>query len=312
MDTTKLRAGALALMSIVVAVGLPVGLADRYPWVQERVPALTLGLLATLCLYVISHVNKAISELARTTEEKLNGIADSVASTRAGLEERLDRTHQAVSLTLLQDLEHHLAPELRHLFEPFIDSWVRRLNNAVTSRIVEIDPWESFAPFYIRTLKAFPQSQFLATSFPSREYFWKNQNVLDAVASFTAAGGSMRRIFFLDRPLEEESEEAHEVMLTQIQVGVAVAVIQLSELSARDQRLFVVAKDQNFAWEVFLAHQSRKIESTRVVADQTKATELRTLHEQLRAYSTYAELQEKDGRLVRVQKAPLVASRSTR
>jgi hypothetical protein len=203
-----------------------------------------------------------------------------------------------IQLEQFAHLKEQLSPQLNKVFLEFISDWIDKVHAAAKRQeiVLEGDDVDLFRHFYRRTLQAFPDSRFLATSLPSREYFWKENQIFNqAMTKFIKEGtGSIERIFFLDRkPDAEISDEQAEVIEEQLNMGVIVSVVYDPSVHIRLKRYFVTEDKGSIAWEVF-AHL-REIHKVVATSDRRLTEEYKRI---------YVELTENSCKVERVCKSP--------
>ena len=210
---------------------------------------------------VTSFIQAAI--LAKTSTEQLEKVRQLLSSKLDGVFDesksqlgKIGDILTDIQLEQFARLKEQLSPQLNKVFLEFISEWIDKVHLAAKRQeiILEGDDVDLFRHFYRRTLQAFPASRFLATSLPSREYFWKGNQIFNqAMTKFIKEGaGSIERIFFLDRKHDAEiSDEQAEVIEEQIDMGVVVFVVYSPTVHIRLKRYFVTEDKGAIAWEVF-------------------------------------------------------------
>ncbi|MEN0065431.1 MAG: hypothetical protein AAGA48_25015 [Myxococcota bacterium] len=98
---------------------------------------------------------------------------------------------------------------------------VDAVHEALTTRRVSVRPVnEGFRSMYRNVLLSYPGATLHAASLPSRDYFW-DEAMMGLMKKFVDAGGTMKRVFFLDEKLAS-LEETKGILAAQQKCGVEV------------------------------------------------------------------------------------------
>jgi len=177
---------------------------------------------------------------------------------------------------IIQQIDHArktVDPRLGKLVGGEVETLFAGLDSLLTKNKFQLTNAEKFRGFYIKTLEAYPQREFWATSLPSSTYFWKpNDEVEQAIAEFIGNGGKMKRIFFLNSENQLRERETEEILERQLKLGVEVYVVQTSEISNELLRFFVVESDGDIAWET-IPRADNTIRTVSVIAGQEHTRE---------------------------------------
>jgi hypothetical protein len=150
----------------------------------------------------------------------------------------------------IRRIRERLDPRFDSVFGKHITKSVDNLVTAVQRGKLELSDQYEFRSLYKETLENFPNSEFLATSIPSKSYFWRDPSIDEAIARFIKNGGKMRRIFFVkDREVQKNSE-AWEIMARQEAMGVHVYIAYADEVPREYYKLFLVESRRKFVWSV--------------------------------------------------------------
>jgi hypothetical protein len=227
------------------------GIQEIADWNDQKQNSLLFALVALMGLYVsttlVTKFETIISDLARL--EQSNKELFSRLSLR--LDEQLDRVHG------------DLNPILKKVVGNYVSEMANSLRTAINDRSIVIRDLNEFRVFYRRALKAFPDSDILATSLASKEYFWSDPSINDAIKDFLEKGGKMSRIFMLQG------------------VGVDVYVALKNKLPEELQRLFVVDRKHPIAWEVQTSPGENRIRDITARVDTAHIADFRDRFERL-------------------------------
>ena len=243
-----------------------------------------------------------LEQVRRLLSRKLDGVLDESKNQL----ERMGNILTDIQLEQFTQLKERLNPQLNKVFLEFAREWIDKVHAAAKRQeiVLEGAGVDLFRHFYRRTLQAFPKRRFLATSLPSRNYFWKdNQTLNHAMAKFIKEGGKIERIFFFDKePDTEISDEQTAVIEEQLDMGVLVYVVHGPSVPKDLKKYFVTEERGSIAWEVF-AHLE---EIVKVVA-----TSNRNITEGYK--KTYCELKDRASEVQSVSKNPnrLILSNKT-
>ncbi|HEX5734443.1 MAG TPA: hypothetical protein VF131_16525 [Blastocatellia bacterium] len=239
---------------------------------------------------VTSFIQSAI--LAKSSTDQLQKVRELISSKLDGVldenKKQLEKIGEILTDIQLEQFAHlkeQLNPQLNKVFLEFISDWIDKVHTAAKRQeiILEGDDVDLFRHFYRRTLQAFPESRFLATSLPSREYFWKeNQIINQAITKFIKEGaGAMERIFYWDKEVDAEiSDEEADVIEEQVSMGVEVFVVYDSSVYRHLKRYFVTEEKGAIAWEV-IAH-IREITKVVATSDRNKTDGYKKMYFELK------------------------------
>ncbi len=238
-------------------------------WNDQKQNSLIFALVSLMGLYVsttlVTKFEKIISDLARL--EGSNKELFSRLSLR--LDEQLERVHG------------DLNPILQKVVGSYVSELANSLRTAINERSIIIKDLNEFRVFYRRALKAFPDSDILATSLASREYFWSDPSINDAISEFLVKGGKMSRIFLLHDASDLNDSEIREILNGQRKIGVDVYVAVKKKLPEELQRLFVVDRKHPIAWEVQTAPGESRIRDITARVDTSHIADFRDRFERL-------------------------------
>lgn len=218
--------------------------------------ALSLGLERLLFF-------KRVEEKLAEIEERISGEMD-VNQMRKLFDKNLDKVFGKRLLPLLEQIEK-----------------ARREKTITLSGKDDIEYW--FPRFFSETLKAFPNSRFVATSLPYPEYFWKHEHILEEIKSFTRHG-SMERIFFLTRESDINKEAVRNILKQQHESGVKVYATDVSKfpehLKAKANEFMMVAWDEDIGWHA--EARNRRMRKVKATADRDTVSRYRQVFEEIK------------------------------
>lgn len=215
------------------------GLLDWLPFLSERVGHLTLLLVAAILGYLI---------LERRS--KLVAIETIVSSTQSLVEKE--------SIERVSMLRHQIDPNLNKVFGEHISNLIEGLRTAARDKQVILHDVDTFRFFYQVTLEKFPRREFWATSLPSKTYFWDDSKFMGEMAAFVTNGGTIKRVFYVNMPMQLQTDETQEVLLAQHRAGIEVYITDINKLPLEHRRLFVVEAGKSIAWEVEVFPNARQ------------------------------------------------------
>jgi len=146
-----------------------------------------------------------------------------------------------------KELRDHLDPNLEKIFGDHIERELDSVSKAIESGQITLASIDEFRLLYKETLKRFPKATFLATSLPSKAYFWRDPTIDAAIDEFIKSGGQMTRIFFL--PGDAPDTEAVDIMNRQARTGVVVYYIRLADVPTDLHKLYMVDTEGRLAWQ---------------------------------------------------------------
>jgi hypothetical protein len=133
----------------------------------------------------------------------------------------------------------------------------------LTESKYQLSDTEKFRGFCIKTLEAYPEREFWATSLASSKYFWKAGGAVEqAIAKFIERGGRMKRIFLLESP---KGPDADQVMARQHKMGVEVYVAHRRHIPADLARYFMVETQGEITWQT-IPNSDKSLSSVWVIA----------------------------------------------
>lgn len=235
---------------LLAAAGL-MGLAISFwPGAEGELPRVTLTVLSTLSLALgveravvmvkISNSVRELGEATKSIEHKLQRIDDLL----------LDRFVPNAKAST-DSYKSYLDSYLSKVFQELLADRTGRFNGAILKGELILDSKEDFAHFYIGALKYFAKdkSEFVATSLPSKGYFWTD-TTLAAVAEFVRSGSRMSRIFLIDHE-DPQNAEVLKILDTQKKSGISVFTTHPNSVSARLRETLILAdRRKRIAWEV--------------------------------------------------------------
>jgi ubiquinone/menaquinone biosynthesis C-methylase UbiE len=172
----------------------------------------------------------------------------------------------------IEQARHDIDPRLQKLVGGEIGKFIDRINKLLTENSFELNNVEDFRGFYVKTLRNYPGREFWATSIPSKKFFWRDDEVEEAIAQFIKNGGKMKRIFFVDSDEHLNNPEVQKVLARQDEIKVEVSYVNVNEISPDLAHVFMVEKEGEIAWEVIFRRSDETITSVSVIAG-TKHTE---------------------------------------
>lgn len=242
-----------ALISGLIAIFDLFGLLDEISWLVERTDTLVLLVLSVL-------LGSLIFDRRR--------------------DQILQEMLEDLQLGKLSSLQYYMDENLIEVFGEHISGLLQSIEMASKNKEIRLHDMELFRYFYKRTLDVFPKSEFLATSIPSKNYFWKNNSSEDGIRNFIENGGKMRRVFFIDVPLNELEEDAKEIIQTQLDIGVETYITQVSNTPNRLRKFFFVDNAERIAWEVFIGASNDMI-SIIMTSDKARNKEYKKIFDSL-------------------------------
>ncbi|HEX5736472.1 MAG TPA: hypothetical protein VF131_26815 [Blastocatellia bacterium] len=156
----------------------------------------------------------------------------------------------------LRKLRGLLNPNLEKVFGDHFSSELNNVLQALETNRITLHNIDDFRLYYKETLIRFPDSEFWATSIPSKTYFWGDPATEEAIEQFIRGGGKMKRIFFLKSREEINDPEAKAIISKQVQMGIEVRIIE-SDNTPGLYKLFFVESEGRFAWQVTTSASNR-------------------------------------------------------
>jgi hypothetical protein len=229
----------------------------------ESSAAIVEVLLVAMLVLVIS-LSLRVGQVASTIEHDLA---------------RLTHLQKEGDVERFRQLRQQLDPNLERLFGDHVERELHSVTQALTSKQITLNDLDEFRLLYKETLRQFPRDEFLATSIPSREFFWRDPSVDTAIAEFIRRGGRMKRIFFITNDLAE-SPEALEIMTRQDSMGVVVYYVSVDRIPAHLNKLYLVASRADLAWQANIDAANR-ITTVTATANAEEIAEYRNAFQRL-------------------------------
>ncbi len=192
------------------------------------------------------------------------------------LEERLDEMEAKISGEFdTKRLRKLFDENLVKVFGKRVSHLLKQIETARLEKTITLEGKDDigywFPIFYLETLRAFPKSTFLATSYPSQNFFWKHEHVMEEIKKFTEQG-KMERIFFLTRESDLSREEVKRILQKQLECGVTVYITDVSKfpdhLKSKASETTLVNSEESIGWHAEI--RDRKILKVRATADKDK------------------------------------------
>jgi hypothetical protein len=197
---------------------------------------LTAAFLAGVARYEfkLTAITETLDKRMTTTTEELSEINGRLAQ---------------VDLERISTVRDRLDPIFNKVFGPRLEAALENLKTAIRDKRIVLGA-DDFKSLYVETLRQMKGHTILALSYPKKEYFW-DAHMMEVVAAFVKTGGTMKRIFFLDKPAVPK-DDAYEIMNGQQRSGIAVYYVMKEDVPRDKQIKFLVDEDNSapFAWYV--------------------------------------------------------------
>jgi hypothetical protein len=163
--------------------------------------------------------------------------------------DELRRSATATDIERIKALRKRLDPNLEVVYGEYFDHQLNNVVSAVESGKITLVDVDEIRLLYKRMLPRFSNTEFWATSIPSRDYFWRDSALLATFNEFiNKRHGKMTRIFFLTS--DTPDAEALEVMKSQAEINVQVYYVPLSAVPKELNEMYLVGATQRIAWRV--------------------------------------------------------------
>lgn len=227
IEKTVFRVAAIAGIAIGLGemFGVYHGLPQIQRWIHEQVPL--------LCLVFFGFIAGSIGEIVAHLHTLRRRIS----------EQGIER---------IKNLPSHLDPDLARVIGPEVDELVSQVTSIIEKKTLRLTNKERFRAVYQRALQSHPRSHFVATSFPSISFFWRNERIEQTIAGFIKAGGRMERVFFLHESDPSLDDESRRILRIQSSIGVEVYVAPLCSIPNEFRRLVMTDTGCSIGWELLL------------------------------------------------------------
>ena len=212
------------------------GFLTKLPWLKAQIPTLSLFFISVIIIKLLN--------------EKINFCENIVSDLSKMQKGQLDK------------IEYMVDPKLRHVFGKEIKGYIKSLDLAINKKQIIFNDIAVFRFFYKLALEKYTFSTFLATSIPSKNYFWKNKLTEDSMKNFITNGGSLKRIYFLDCELADANKEILDILKFQLNIGIEVYIVANERVPKDLRRFFALESTQQIGWEV---HAGPKNEINQVI-----------------------------------------------
>ncbi|GGK36065.1 hypothetical protein GCM10010124_30890 [Pilimelia terevasa] len=211
--------------------------------------------------------------------------ADQLAAMHAELLGQLRHNHAAISRAVvaqLPDLLEQTEPSVLRIYRPYLEEIFRTPARVLTEGRFRLESVDQQRSFHRRAFDQHPGGHFVATSLPTRRYFWQSDYVERAMAGFVAGGGIMERVFFLPHGADTLADpECRAIIDAHAEMGVRVSVLDVSRAPVPTHRFFFAAASGAFAWEAMRGPDDQ-ITSFEVTANQVDTHRYLELFDQIR------------------------------
>ena len=180
----------------------------------------------------------------------------------------------------LRTSDQYIEPELKSLVGAHISSSVSIISDIVENKRFSVSNPEEFRSFYMKVLSEYIGTQLMATTIPTRKYFWSSSEINVAMQRFTSGGGKIVRVFFIDGGLSHATPENLAVINEQHTFGVRCFILDTGHIPHDLVRLFLVATPLNLSWEPHRGPQD-KITGINVSASEPVCSGLRVVFDRL-------------------------------
>lgn len=245
--------GACALAGAVVTV---LSVAHLLPdtWEKTHLGAIALALAVLAALMV--------GALALRLEQISNAIAE------------LRTQSENNTLQALSDLRKQIDPNLEAIFGDYVTSVIENMQFLIRERTLELTDIDMFRSYYKKAFEQYTGSTFFATSTPSVLFFWSGPSIVQSMAAFIKAGGTIKRIFFLESEADLQKEEIRNILVSQDEVGVEVYTVLIRDVTPEFQKYVMVDSHKKIGWELFVGPggkiRSAKLTSKPEVLENSK------------------------------------------
>lgn len=205
---------------------------------------------------------------------------EQISSTMSRDLSRLNDLQRQGDVERFRQLRQQLDPNLERIFGDHVERQLNSVAAALTSKEITLNDMDEFRLLYKETLRQFPRDEFLATSIPSKAFFWRDPSIDAAIGDFVRRGGKMKRIFFLTDETTYESPEAQEIMARQDSIGVEVYYVSLDAIPRELNKLVLVASVANLAWQANIDAANR-ITTVTATANPEEISGYRSLFQRL-------------------------------
>lgn len=247
------------LLVILGILGLILSIADVFMDLSLLIKDPSIITLLLLSGLTISIGLERIFSLKSITSkiEEIGGKHDSSY-------ELLEIIHSHVAEKKIDDIRsfiESMPSGLKLIVDDKIKPLIEGLNELVVHKkiTITIRDQDIFKIFFKNVLKDNPSSTFVATSLPTKDYFWDDDNFFKKMADFVEGGGEIKRIFFLESEDSLKDQEVIEVLTKHRDSNVEVyTLVKDSTLEWEYYHPFFTDVDGSLGWEANLDSQSIK------------------------------------------------------
>ena len=223
-------------------------------------------------------------------KDEFGGIKERLSDVSTKLKELTELVNTIDTQNIIKRIQRlgvkHFDPLLNDLFADFIDSNVHSLINGIEDKKITFDEKDRFIATYIKCLKRFEGSHFLATSSAHPNYFWTRVTDADSpiekqIAQFIKSNGKMTRVFFVE---PDFMDDAYVVSVLEKQAALGVEVYTVSNVPPSEQR-FMIVGDQ-ITWRLYTDSEKNIIKFV-CSANERDINRYKETFKILEAYQTY-------------------------
>jgi hypothetical protein len=234
------------------------------------------ALLTAAFLIEVGRYELKLAAINETLDKRMTAMTDELSKVNGRLvEEDLER---------ISTVRDRLDPIFNKVFGPHLQGALENLKTAIRDKRIVLGA-DDFKSLYVETLKQMKGHTLLALSYPTKDYFW-DAHMMEVVADFVKTGGTMKRIFFLDKPAVP-GDDAYAIMSGQQKSGVEVYYVMKENVPRDKQIKFLVDESDSapFAWYVQVDEVGR-VEKSIGTSDRNQCREyIDTWHDLLDRYA---------------------------
>jgi hypothetical protein len=173
-----------------------------------------------------------VLQLLQSQHEKITSLLHLVSDTQ---------------LESVSALELGVDPELRDVCSDYFHRLRTSIDSLRQGKVL-IYGRENLRPCYNKTLEMHPNSTFYATSIASESYYWVPGSYEEVLKSFLGKGGTMERIFFVERDCQNLTDEEKRVIRKHLELGVKVFVVAEAYATQGAIGFFLVESKGRIGW----------------------------------------------------------------
>lgn len=252
----------LAFSSVIVAGSDLFGILDL-PWLKEKIPSITLILIASLIIYLAFERSARFSKISSTIDFiKLISVAEGI---------------ERIKL-----LRSEIPSSFEYIFSDRFNESEEMYKDILTNKQFVENNKDRINYYYRKFLKTTSPDNYYSTSIPSTNYLWGANNANSMIESnkeYVQNGGKIKRIFFVSKS-DEGSENLKKILDQQVEIGIDVYTAKLEDVPVRLRKLFVYTEKKEVGFEGTIDHNQDLIEIV-FTTDKDKINKYETWFTQL-------------------------------